>query len=145
MDIVGGVVGTLCEVLREGVVREADGVRINLLLDQDTPNALVKAGASSGRVSVTARHAEPLWIRLAQWADRANLQVRGTEDYRFLGDYLFVAQPEPGKPISLEYPAARTDIVLAHRTRNIRTVLEGDAVVAMDNFGAELTFFDPLG
>ena len=144
MDIVGGVVGTFCEVLREGVVKGPDSVRVNLLLDQDTPDALVQAGESSGRVSVTTRHAAPLWIRLPRWADRASLQVRGTEDYRLLGDYLFVAQPEPGKPISLEYPPVRTEIVLAHRTRNIRTVLEGDAVAAMDNCGAELTFFDPL-
>ena len=40
----------------------------------------------------------------------------------------------------MEYPAARTEITLAHRTRNIRTVLEGDSVAAMDNFGADLTF-----
>ncbi len=144
MDIVGGVVGTLCEALREGVVKGPDGVRVNLLLDQDTPDARVQAGEASGRVSVTTKHATPLWIRLPQWADRASLQVWGTEDYRILGDYLFVAHPETGKPIALEYPAVRTEIVLAHRTRSIRTVLEGDAVVAMDNCGADLTFFDPL-
>ena len=144
MDIVGGVVGTLCEALREGVVKGADGVRVNLLFDQNTPDALVKAGESPGQVSVTAKHAAPLWIRLPRWADRSALRVWGTEDYRFFGDYLFVAQPEPGKPVSLKYPAARTEITLAHRTRNIRTVLEGDAVVAMDNFGDDLTFFDPL-
>ena len=144
MDIVGGVVGTLCEVLREGVVKGEDGVRVNLLFDQDTPDARVTADESAGRVSVTTRHAAPLWIRLPRWADRAALQVTGTDDYRVLGDYLFVAQPEPGKPISVEYPAPRTEITLAHRTRNIRTVLEGDAVVAMDNFGADLTFFEPL-
>ncbi len=144
MDIVGGVVGTLCEVLREGVVTGPDGVRVNLLLDQDTPDARVQAGESSGRVSVTTRHAAPLWIRLPRWADRSALQVSGTDDYLVLGEHLFIAQPDPGKPISLEYPAARTEITLAHRTRNIRTALEGDAVAAMDNFGAELTFFDPL-
>ena len=144
MDIVGGVVGTLCEVLREGVVKGPDGVRVNLLLDQDSPDALVQAGVSSGRLGVTPRHAAPLWIRLPRWADRASLQVKGTEDYRTMGNYLFVAQPEPDKAVSLAYPAARSEITLAHRTRNIRTVLEGDAVAAMDNFGAELTFFDPL-
>ncbi len=144
MDIVGGVVGTLCDVLREGVVKKPDGVRVNLLLDQETPDALVKAGAASGRVRVTTRHAAPLWIRVARWADRGSVQVKGTADYRFLGDYLFVPQPEPGKPVAVEYPVARTEIALAHRTRTIRTVLAGDAVTAMDNFGADLTFFDPL-
>ena len=144
MDIVGGVVGTLCEVLREGVVKGADGVRVNLLFDQDTPDARVTAGESAGRVSVTTRHACATVDRLPGWADRAALKVTGTGDYRVFGDYVFVAQPDPGKPISLEYPAPRTEITLAHRTRNIRTVLEGDAVVAMDNFGADLTFFEPL-
>ncbi len=144
MDIVGGVVGTLCEVLREGVAKGADGVRVNLLFDQDTPDARVTAGGPSGSVTVTTRHAAPLWVRLPAWVDRAAVQVTGIKDYRVLGDHVFVAQPEPGKPVSLDYPAARSEITLAHRTRNIRTVLEGDAVVAMDNFGADLTFFEPL-
>jgi hypothetical protein len=144
MDIVGGVVGTLCEVLREGVVKGPDGIRVNLLLAQDTPDARVQAGDSPGRVSVTTKHAAPLWIRLPRWADRTALQVSGTNDYRVLGEFLFTAQSDPGKPIFLDYPVARTEITLAHRTRNIRTILEGDAVAAMDNLGADLTYFDPL-
>ena len=48
MDIVGGVVGTLCEVLREGVVKGPDGIRVNLLFDQNTPDARVQTGESSG-------------------------------------------------------------------------------------------------
>ncbi len=144
MDIVGGVVGTLCEALREGVMADADGVRVNLLLDQDTPDARVDAGDSPGRVSITTRRDGPLWVRLPEWAYRDSLQVTGTADHRVLGDYLFVAKPSPGGSISLEYPAPRTEVTLAHRTRNIRTILEGDAVVAMDNFGADLTFFDPI-
>ncbi len=35
------------------------------------------------------------------------------------------------------------DTTLNHRTRDIRTRMRGDEVVAMDNFGADLTFFDP--
>ena len=144
MDIVGGVVGTLCEALREGVVNGSDGVKVNLLLDQDAPDARVIAGDSAGRVIVIPGHAVPLWIRLPKWVDRTKLLIRGTEDYRVLGDYLFIAQPQPGEPIDVKYPATWTEITLAHRTRNIRAVLEGDAVVAMDNFGADLTFFEPL-
>ena len=144
MDIVGGVVGTLCEALREGVVKGADGVRVNLLLDQATPDARVVAEEAGTGVRVTTRHSVPLWIRLPQWADRTKLRVRGTDDYRVLGDYVFIARPEPGKPVGVEYPARKQEITLSHRTRDIRAVLEGDAVVAMDNFGADLTFFDSL-
>ena len=144
MDIVGGVVGTLCEVLREGVMNGADGVRVNLLFDQETTDAQVVTGNSAGRVTVVPRLPVPLWIRLPQWADRAALQVAGTDDIRVRGDYLLVPLPAPDKPVSLEYPAPRTEMVLRHRTRDIRTVLEGDAVAAMDNFGADLTYFDPI-
>ena len=38
-------------------------------------------------------------------------------------------------------PLAEETIVLKHRAREIETRLAGDAVVAMDNFGADLTFF----
>ena len=144
MDIVGGVVGTLCEALREGVAKRADGVRVNLLVDQDTPDARVAAGDSPGKVSITTRSGGPLWVRLPDWVYRDSLQVSGAEDYRVLGDYLFIARPTPCRPIMLEYPAPRTEVTLAHRTRDIRTILEGDAVVAMDNFGADLTFFEPI-
>ncbi len=144
MDIVGGVVGTLCEALREGVVKGVDGVRVNLMLDQDTPDARVDAGESPGRVSITTRRSGPLWVRLPEWVYRDSMRVSGTDDHRVLGDYLFVARPTPGRPVQLEYAAPRTEVTLAHRTRNIRTILEGDAVVAMDNFGADLTFFDPI-
>ena len=105
MDIVGGVVGTLCEVVREGVKADADGGRVNLLLDQDTPDARVTSVEPAGQVSVTTRRSAPLWIRLPLWVDRESLKVGGADDHRVLGDYLFVAYPSPGKPISLEYPA----------------------------------------
>ena len=72
------------------------------------------------------------------------MQVRGTDDYRVLDNYVLIAQPEPDKPIGVEYPARKQEITLSHRTRDIRAVLEGDAVIAMDNFGADLTFFDSL-
>ena len=75
-------------------------MRVNLLLDQNTPVARVVARETAGRVSVTPRHPVPLWIRLPIWVDRALLRITGTEDYRILGDYVLIAQPEPGKPVS---------------------------------------------
>jgi hypothetical protein len=35
-------------------------------------------------------------------------------------------------------------ITMRHRTHDIRVRLRGDEVVAMDNFGADLTYFDPF-
>jgi hypothetical protein len=46
--------------------------------------------------------------------------------------------------VTVRYELPVQTIELEHRTRNIRTQLRGDEVVAMDNFGADLTFFDAL-
>ena len=46
----------------------------------------------------------------------------------------------PENPLGL----AEEEIELQHRTRRIRVRMRGDEVVAMDNFGADLTFFDGL-
>ena len=46
--------------------------------------------------------------------------------------------------VSLEYPLALEEIVLKHDTREIRARLRGDEVVGMENFGTDLTYFDPL-
>jgi hypothetical protein len=41
-------------------------------------------------------------------------------------------------------PLTEETITLPHRTRNIRARLAGDSVIAMDNFGADLTFFPAI-
>jgi hypothetical protein len=35
-------------------------------------------------------------------------------------------------------------MTLRHRTQDIRVRLRGDAVVAMDSFGTDLTYFAPI-
>ena len=46
--------------------------------------------------------------------------------------------------ITIQFKLSERDIVLNHRTRDIKVRLRGDSVAAMSNFGAELTFFPPL-
>jgi hypothetical protein len=60
------------------------------------------------------------------------------------GRYLLLANPPVGVPLrfALELPA--TQLLLRHRTRDIRVGLRGDEVVAMDNFAQKHTFFDPI-
>ena len=61
-----------------------------------------------------------------------------------MGACLFLPQHPVGTPVTLSYELPTREVVLQHRTRDIRVRLEGDSVVAMDNFGADLTFFDPI-
>jgi hypothetical protein len=49
-----------------------------------------------------------------------------------------------GKPISISTPLRVQTLNLKHKTRNIEVKLGGDEVIAMQNFGADLTFFEPL-
>lgn len=67
-----------------------------------------------------------------------------TRPPRLTGSFLFFADPPVGQPLTLRHELPVRDLVLRHRTRNIRVWLRGDAVMAMDNFGADLTFFDAL-
>ena len=62
----------------------------------------------------------------------------------FTNDYLFLAEPPVGRTIELKFDLPGQEIVLKHRSRDIRVRLRGDEVVAMDNFGTDLTFFDAL-
>jgi hypothetical protein len=59
--------------------------------------------------------------------------------------YLLVPEPPVGEQLRFALPLPASELVLAHRTREIRARLRGDAVVAMDHPpGADLTFFPPL-
>jgi hypothetical protein len=44
----------------------------------------------------------------------------------------------------LAFPLTEHELVLHHRMHDIRVRIRGDAVRAMQDFGAELTFFEPM-
>ena len=85
-----------------------------------------------------------VFLRMA-WARRETIRIPGIEESPQIVDgYLIIADPPINQALSIALPLPEEEIVLAHRTRQIRTRLHGDAVLAMDNFGADLTFFDPI-
>ena len=63
---------------------------------------------------------------------------------RFAAGYLTIPDPPANQALFIEFPLPEAEIVLEHRTRQIRTRLRGDQVLAMDNFGADLAFFDSI-
>ena len=50
-----------------------------------------------------------------------------------------------GQSIRLHFPLKDTETILSKgmHVHPIRVKMRGDAVMAMDNFGADLTFFEP--
>ncbi len=145
LDIVGGTVGSLCEVYRETTRRDEAGHRVNLLFDHETPEVEVQSPYTHHTLTVRVKRPGPLFVRMPEWVDAESLRIRGTDERpRSTNGYLLLSDPPVNRPIAFDFPLPTHEITLEHRNRSIRTRLRGDSVVAMDDFGADLTFFEPL-
>ncbi|MDE2999019.1 MAG: hypothetical protein OXU79_08075 [Gemmatimonadota bacterium] len=144
MDIVGGGVGSLCEAYRAVASSDEAGHRVNLLFDHETPSLRIESPYTHPALRVRVKRAGPLWVRVPSWIDASRISIQGARDApREANGYLYIARPALNRPITFDFPLVEREIVLHHRTRKIRVRLRGDEVAAMDNFGADLTFFDP--
>ena len=86
-----------------------------------------------------------LLVRVPPWVDRAAVAVEGIAGPpSFDNGYLVLDDRIAAAGATIALPRREEEIALTHRTRTIRARLRGDRVVAMENFGADLTFFDPL-
>jgi hypothetical protein len=60
------------------------------------------------------------------------------------GGYLLFSAMPVGQELRITFALEPSEVVLKHRTRQIPVRMRGDAVEAMEDFGADLTFFEPL-
>ncbi len=145
LDIVGGVVGSLCEAYREATRRDAVGHWVNLLFDHETDEIRVESPYTHSQLSITVKRPGPLFVRIPPWADASSLDVSGVEAApNTTNGYIFFSNPPVNRPVVIKLDLPVREITMKHRTREIRARLRGDEVIAMDNFGADLTFFDPF-
>jgi len=145
LDIVGGAVGTLSEVYRM-VTRFDNGTHwVNLLFDHETPAIRVDSPYNHETLRISVKQPGPLFVRIPPWVDQQHLKIEGVVGTpRPTNGYLLFPNPPVNRVISLKFPLAKSEVKLKHRTHDIRARLQGDEVVSMDNFGADLTFFDPI-
>lgn len=145
MDIVGGVVGSLCEALREVTRMDACGHHVNLLFNHETEDIRVESPYTHDCLRVRVKESAPLFVRIPSWVSTDDLHVAGAPGtVRLTNGCLFLPEPPVDQWIAFPFDLPERQITLKHRTRNIRVRLRGDEVIAMDNFGADLTFFDPI-
>ena len=145
MDIVGGAVGSLCAAYGEVARSDEAGHWANLFFDHETEDLEIESPYTHPALGIRVKRPGPLFVRLPAWADPQQVEVEGTaEKPRQTGGYLFISRPPLNRTLTFDFPLAGEELVLEHRTRSIRVRMRGDAVVCMDNFGADLTFFDPL-
>ena len=145
MDIVGGSVGSLCEVYRLAVETTPAGHYVHLHFDHETEAVAVESPYTHRHMRVRAKRPGPLFVRLPSWVAVDAVSVDGSkEPPRCHNGYLVVSRPAINRWITIRFELAERDIVLSHRTREIKVRLRGDSVAAMSNFGAGLTFFPAL-
>jgi hypothetical protein len=120
---------------------------LNLLFDHEEPAAKVESPYTSPALRITVRRPGPLFVRIPPWVDHRTVRVQGVDSgTRHTNGYFLIPEPPVNRPITFEFTLPGEELTLTHRhtgTR-IRTRLRGDEVVAMENFGADLTFFDPM-
>ena len=145
LDIVGGAVGSLCEAHRWTTRFDEDGHHVDLLFTHETDAIRVESIYTHEALTVSLKRPGALRIRIPSWAEHDGIRVEGIgESAHYHGSYLSVASQPVGRPVRLHYELPARDLVLQHQTRDIHVRLRGDRVEAMDNFGADLTFFDPF-
>ena len=145
LDVVGGTVGSLCATYESITGFDEVGHRVNLLFDHETDTIKVNSPYTHENLRVRLKRSAPLFVRIPSWVNTEELEVTGTDQVPvFNNGYAFFANPPVDCSIVIRFPLSEREITLKHRTRDIRVRLRGDAVDAMENFGAKLTFFDPL-
>ncbi|MBM3263530.1 MAG: hypothetical protein FJY97_08930 [candidate division Zixibacteria bacterium] len=145
LDIVGGGVASLCEAYREIATFDRSGHRVHLFFDHETPDIKVTSPYTQGRLRVRIKRPAPLWVRIPGWVAPDAIKVQGAEEpLRPTGGYLYFAQPPVNREIVFDFPLTKSEITLNHRTRSIRVRLVGDAVEAMEDVGAEFTYFEKI-
>ncbi|MXY92599.1 MAG: hypothetical protein F4047_08765 [Caldilineaceae bacterium SB0670_bin_27] len=145
MDIVGGAVASLCEVYRQAVATTSAGHYVHLHFDHETEAVDVESPYTHRHMRVRAKRPGPLFVRLPSWVESNSVSVDGLDIPPCLHNgYLVLSQPPVNRWITIQFDLAERDIVLSHRTRDIKVRLRGDSVAAMSNFGAEHTFFPAL-
>lgn len=145
MDIVGGTVGSLCEAHREIARRTPAGIWVNLLFDHQTDDVQIYSPYTHDVLSVRVKRRRPLFVRMPPWIPTDPI-VDGCElrQHRRIGNYLFFPDPPINRALEIRFPLPERRMVLHHRTREICVHLRGSRVTAIDNFGADLTFFPPI-
>ena len=145
LDVVGGTVASLCEAYRSLSSVKEGALSINLLFDQDNEHVKVTSPYPTNKIEVLPKTSKPIYVRIPNWVNRNNIKISGTDiEPIWTNGYCMIPSVNVGKPISISTPLRVQTLNLKHKTRTIEVQLRGDEVIAMQNFGADLTFFEAL-
>ena len=83
-------------------------------------------------------------MRLPPWLAGDYLSVEGAAHPALRDGYAVIEHPPVGRWVGFAFDLPVHETTLTWRDSAIRARLRGDEVVAMDNFGTDLTFFPPF-
>ena len=146
MDIVGGVVGSLCEAYRHIGRFDDLGHQVNLLFDHETEDIRIESPYTHEGLKITLRRAGALFVRVPKWVERDEVEISGVAcEPVWTGNRLYFPELPEGSAVTIKFALpVRTITMARNHLKPIRVKLEGDRVLAMDNHGAEFTFFDGM-
>lgn len=144
-DIVGGTVGSLCEAYREIARSDAAGHRVNMLFDCNTPHVEIQSPYTHSRLKIRVKRPGPLHVRVPPWTKPEQIDITGPAGTpRFANGYMVMANPGVNRWLTFDFELPVYEMTLTWRDTETRARFRGDEVIAMDNFGTDLTFFDPF-
>ena len=142
LDIVGGVVASLCEAYRDVSRSDSSGHWVNLLFDHETDCLKIESPYTHDTLNLVVNKVKPLYIRLPCWLEKEAISITGASIAPLAIDgYMHILDYDAGQKISLAFPFPLHNLCLQHGERQIRVKMSGDEVIAMDNFNTPLTFF----
>ena len=145
LDIVGGAVASLCEAYREVTRFDEAGHWVNMLFDHETPYIEVQSPYTHAQLAVRVKRPGPLHVRIPPWIEPAQIDIaRPRSTPRFANGYMVVADPGVNCFITFDFQLPVYEMPLTWRDTVTRARFRGNEVVGMDNFGTDLTFFDPF-
>ena len=145
MDIVGGAIGSLCAAYREVARSETTGQWVNLLFDHETSEVKIESPYVHSHLRIEPKESKPLFVRIPGWANQQEIWIEGNDSGPlWTNGYFFFPNASAGQGIEIHFPLKESNMVLNEQlhVQPIRVKLKGDAVAAMDNFGADLTYFE---
>ena len=146
MDIVGGVIGSLCEVTKHVLIEEDNLYKINLFfnLPVKNKNIEIKFNETGNGTQIKIINPKDIMLRIPSWAQKFPIDINGDVNYEIFDGYIKIYGLNTNQSIDIKFQLPNRKIVLNHRKRNIEVNLIGDNIISMENFDAKLTFFPKI-
>ena len=135
--------GSLCEAYREVARFDQAGHWVNLLFDHETPELEIQSPYTHPHLGIRLKRPGPLHLRLPPWLDPAQIEIAGPASLpQSIQGYTVFSDPAIDHWITFDFALPVHELTLEWRELQTRARFRGDEVIAMDNFGTDLTFFE---